>query len=376
MPVALLMAGVPLENKTLFHRVRFAAPDSAAWVRWPDGSTLLILRDIEVDRARKQARADAVASPADFEPSGGLSGDRETAVAQAAAEALRRAGVARVTADRTLPLLFAHVLAGAGVEVACDPALGVMERRAKDADELAALDAAQRVTIEAVALGCRLIEEADAAADGTLLHDGRPLTSERVRAEIEAFLMSRGLRSDAGMIVAGGRRAGDCHEPGTGPLRTGEPVILDVFPRDATSRYVGDCTRTVCHGDWPDWVTKAHAAVVEAKAAAEAALQPGATGAEVHQAAVAVLDRHGYRFGFPDRGDELTMPHGTGHGVGLDLHEPPLLDGKGGPLVVGDVVTVEPGLYAPALGGVRVEDMLAVTADGSRTLGHAAENDR
>jgi Xaa-Pro aminopeptidase len=364
----LLFAGVPLSNKALYHRMRFACGDPAAWMTLPDNSSLLLVRDIEVSRARQAARADWVASPEDFEPAGGLSGDRETAVAQATAEALRRQGVAEVTADRTLPLLFADVLREAGIAVTCDRLLGVTERRAKDEAELAALAAAQRDTIAAVEHGVQMITTAD-VADGVLTVGGEPLTSERVRAAIELFLINRGLRSDSGMIVAGGPHAGDCHERGSGVLRPSEPVIIDVFPRHAESLYVGDCTRTCCPGEPPAWYTRARAAVLEAKAAAEAALAPGVTGAAVHAAAVAVLEQHGFRYGQSRQGNEFTQPHGTGHGVGLDLHEPPLLDPKGGPLVEGDVVTIEPGLYANGLGGVREEDMLTITSTGSRRLG-------
>ncbi|MBI3831286.1 MAG: aminopeptidase P family protein [Planctomycetes bacterium] len=377
---AVVMAGVPARNDTLFHRIRFLVGDPTVWVDLPKAGggreRLLILRDIEMERARTHARADRVACPKDFAPTAGLSGDRETATAQAAAEALRRAGVARAIADRTLPFIYAHEIQKAGIAVECDPALGVIDRRAKDPQELAALREAQSVTEGAIRLACETIARASARADGVLVpggavkgstgQGGEVLTSERVRALVDVWLLERGyLNAEA--IIAGGPQGADCHDRGSGELRTGQPVIVDIFPRNRATRYWGDCTRTVVHGKVPAEIARMHAAVLEAKAAAIAAVRAGVTGESVHAAAAAVLVKHGYAMGLPkpDAPDSYCgMVHGTGHGVGLDVHEPPLLD-KGGPLLVaGDVLTVEPGLYCKALGGIRVEDMVAVTESG------------
>jgi Xaa-Pro aminopeptidase len=171
--------------------------------------------------------------------------------------------------------------------------------------------------------------------------------------------------------------AADCHNLGSGPLRTGQPVIIDVFPRDRVTLYHGDCTRTVVHGDIPEEIRQMHAAVVQAKTAAIAAVRAGVTGESVHRATAEAIQRGGFQMGLPD--DDApesccAMIHGTGHGVGLDVHEPPLLDGGGPELVAGDVLTVEPGLYRKDLGGVRVEDMVVVTQDGCENLNRLPES--
>ena len=374
-----LMAGIPASNSALYWRIRFSVGDPVALIELPRGDSrkesVLILRDIEMARARAKARADRVACPADFAPAGGLTGDRETATAQAAAECLRRAGVTRVTADRTLPLIFAEIARQAGITVECDPQLGVLERRSKDQQEIAWLRESQAATEGAMKMACELVASAAVRRDGVLVRDGEPLSSERVRAAIDHWLLDHGY-SNPPSIVAGGPGGADCHDLGHGELRTGEPVIIDIFPRNRETHYYGDCTRTVVHGAIADEILKMHAAVRRAKAAAIAAVRPGVTGEAVHAATTEAITRSGYAVGLPDNQAPAcycAITHGTGHGVGLDVHEPPLLDLKGPELVLGDVVTIEPGLYRRDLGGVRVEDMVVVTENGCENLNRLHE---
>ena len=363
---SLLLAGIPAKNMALFHRCQFAVGDPAAWLELP-GENVFICRDIEVDRARKNVKAGRVICPADVVSDDQLSGERDIATAQAVAALLRSSGEASVTGDRSLGLVYVKTLRDAGIEVNIDYDLGIADRRSKSAEELEHIKACQAATEAAIAFAGRIIHEASVDNDGILQHDGEPLTSERMFALIEGVLMQHGKASDASMIVAGRPHCGDCHDRGTGPLRTGEPIIVDVFPHDRTTMYWGDCTRTFVHGQPTEALKKMHAAVCEAKEAAIAVVRPGVTGADVHAATVKTLEKHGYRFGKP-AGDEPTMPHGTGHGVGLEVHEAPLLDGKGAALVEGDVLTIEPGLYGARDGGVRVEDMVVVTRDGCVNL--------
>lgn len=367
--IAHVMAGIPATNRSLYRSIRFLVGDPVALVE-VEGRRTLILRDIEMDRARRHARADRVACPGDFEPAGGLSGDRETATAQALAECLRREGVTVAVGDRTLPLVFAEHIRHVGVGLRYDAEFGVRERRSKDEQEVAWLREAQAATERAMRMACELVGRAAARADGVLERDGAPLTSERVMSAIDLFLLGEGYENPRS-IVAGGPVGADCHDHGHGELRTGEPVIVDIFPRNRTTLFNGDCTRTVVHGAVPPETARMHAAVVAAKKAAEAAVRPGISGEVVHRATIAELTARGYAHGQPPAGAPDSwcgMTHGTGHGIGLDVHEPPPLDMKGLPLVVGDALTIEPGLYCKAIGGIRVEDMVVVTADGCINL--------
>jgi Xaa-Pro aminopeptidase len=372
---ARLLSGVPAINKAVYHRIRFMAHDPASIIELP-GRSILVLRDVELERAVTDARADEVHQYEDFAPAGGLSGDREVRSAQATAECLKREGVTRVIADRTLPLLVADEIRRAGIELVCDRDLGVRERRCKDEQEVAAMREAQRLTESAIRAACEWIARADVGDDGVLVDDrGEPITSERVKALIDVHLAERRCFGEE-HIVAGGPTGADCHFGGAGPLRTGEPIIVDVFPKHLATGYHGDCTRTVVHGTIPAEVAKMHDAIARAKAAGIEAVRAGVTGEHVHEATIAVLKDAGYEIGWPpdDAPDSYcTMPHGTGHGLGLDLKEPPLLDFGGPELIVGDAVTVEPGLYCRAIGGIRLEDLVIVTADGCTNLNELPE---
>ena len=375
-----VFAGIPSLNNSLYWRIRFLVGDPTALVLVHDGGrteSTLIIRDIEMERARRHARADRVTCPADWTPAGGLSGDRETATAQALAECVRRLGADRVTCDRSLPAIYAHELTRAGIACTCDPMLGVTERRNKDPQEIEWIAAAQAATERAMEMACAMVARAQAGTDGVLHHDGAPLKAERVKHAIDVMLLGMGYENPE-PIVAPGPVGADCHDHGHGTIRTGEPVIIDIFPRNRTTRYNGDCTRTVVHGAVSPAVARMHAAVVAAKAAATLATRAGVTGDAVHAATVNALAAHGYPFhagGAPKgaSGDWCGLVHGTGHGLGLEVHEPPLLAPLGPALVVGDVLTIEPGLYQAGLGGIRVEDMVVVEAAGCRNLNRLHE---
>ena len=363
---ARVMAGNPQTNKSLYRAIRFMVHDAAIAIDLPDGSRTLILREIEMDRAKKHARADRVFGYSDFTPVGGLSGDRDTGAAQATTECLLRNGITTVIADRTLPLLYVDEMRGAGITVELDQEMGVLDRRVKDDEELSHLRHEQKVTEEVMQMACETLGRASADSTGILQHESIPLTSERIRTMIDTFLLEKNFFNPP-CIVAGGSDGGDCHELGSGDLYTEQPIIIDIFPLDKKTMYNGDCTRTVVHGNIPEEVARMHAAVVEAKQAATAITKAGVTGETVHLETVRVLTEHGYQEGLPKENDPPTfcsIPHGTGHGIGLDVHEPPLLDRNGAVLLTGDVITIEPGLYSHAIGGVRIEDMVVVTDTG------------
>lgn len=372
MAVTYMMAGRSVDNASLYRRLGVSLGDPAVWID-AGSRRIAMVRDLEMDRTRAAGRVDEVTTPAKYEPPSGLSGDRETAMAQAAANLLRKLRRDTVTVDRTLPFIYAWHLDQAEIEVRYDAELGVRDRRQKSAAEIESLRAAQSVTEDVMRLLCTRIARAGVNDHGELMHEGEVLTSDHIRRAAAIEFMSRSFSMSHGAICASVPQAGDCHHAGEGTLRTGVPIILDLFPRDDASLYWGDCTRTVVHGTINERVARMHAAVVAAKRAATAALVPGATGEAVHRASTDVLIEAGYVESRGTITDGASIQHGTGHGIGLELHEPILLDNGGGEILSGEVFTVEPGLYGRDDGGVRVEDMIVATADGPMNLNRLPE---
>jgi Xaa-Pro aminopeptidase len=238
--------------------------------------------------------------------------------------------------------------------------------------EVSHIEEAQRAVEEACAHAVEILEEAEVSDDGTLFWRGEPLTSEILRSEIDVELLRRGCTSDEGTIAAGGAQAADPHERGSGPLRAGEAIILDIFPRNGESRYYADMTRTIVKGEPNEGLQEMYDAVLEAQETALSMIRAGVNGRDVHEKVSDILHERGYKTGKHDQrpGEPLTEGffHGTGHGVGLEVHEAPRVSTADEELKVGDVVTVEPGLYEPGVGGVRIEDLVVVTEDGCRNL--------
>lgn len=371
-PQATLLAGVPALSKTLYHRLQLLAYDPAVCIDLigPQSGRIVIVRDVELTNARKCVKNAEIYVTSDFTPRGGLSGDREIATAQAAVECLRRLNISYVLSDRSLPFLYVHLAREAGITVELDPELGIQERRRKNEQEVSYIRTCQHGTESAIRLACQTIAGAVPNRKGLLLHDGEELTVDVIKRMINLELMKHGLIGHD-CIVACGPIGSDCHNPGYGPIRTGEPVIVDVFPMSQTTLYHGDCTRMVVHGEISEPVRRMHEIVRQAKQAAERFTQAGVSGHEVHRATVEVMQRHQVHIGFPppDAPDDLLfLPHGTGHGIGLDLKEPPLLDFNGVELVIGDCVTIEPAVYCRAIGGMRIEDLYVVREQGVENL--------
>lgn len=374
-----IRAGISQHNASLYHTMGLEVGDPAAFleITKADGQpkTILIIRDVELDRARQVVKADEISCPADYTPEGGLSADREVATAQGTAECLKQHGVSSVRGDRSLPLSFVHILRENGVTVDCDLDLGVLQRRQKNKEEIEKIRRAQQITEGAIRLACETIARAQANSAGVLISDGTELTSERIRALVQHYLVDQNFTGPQ-FIIAGGAHGAIGHHIGYGPLHTEQPVVVDIYPTDCRTHYCGDCTRTVVHGEIPAEIVAMHATVVQAKAAAVATIRAGVTGKEVHAATCRTIEEAGYLIGTPGETRDHTLAvldHGTGHGIGLEVHEPPLLDAKGIELLPGDVVTVEPGLYKAGLGGVRVEDIVAVTEDGCLNLNELPE---
>jgi len=248
------------------------------------------------------------------------------------------------------------------------PAVGLLfpEREIKTAAEAAAIRAGNRCAAAGIAAAEALLRRARIRG-GWLVHRGARLTSEDLKFAIEtACLRAGGVSLDT--IAAAGNQACDPHESGHGPIRAHSLVIVDVFPRITATGYHGDMTRTFLRGRASDAQRRLVATVREAQRRALAAVRAGVNGRDVHHRVAEYFTVQGYATRHTPRGS-VGYFHGTGHGLGLAVHELPRMSGTVNyELKRGAVVTVEPGLYYPGLGGCRVEDVVQVTAGRPRLL--------
>jgi Xaa-Pro aminopeptidase len=199
--------------------------------------------------------------------------------------------------------------------------------------------------------------------DGWLKCHGRRFTAEDLRAAVNTRILAEGCLPSH-TICAPGDQAVDPHEEGHGPIRAHTPVVMDIFPRSERTGYYGDLTRTVVRGRASEALKAVYALVHEGVRLGHRRVRPGASGVEIHQEIQALFESRGYRTGLVG-GRMQGFFHGTGHGLGLQIHEPPSISVRGTVLRRGHVVTVEPGLYYLGLGGVRIEDIAHVTVTGS-----------
>jgi Xaa-Pro aminopeptidase len=341
--------------------------EQGLYVRLGDREDVLVVSGLELERARAESAAAEILDRVDV----GWRERRDVlgAWADVAAGLLRRRGVSAVRVAPTLPAAVYEELRRSGVGMEIDADLFVEERRRKTDEQLEGIRAAQR----AAEAACREVVRGLAEAtprDGVLMRGGEPLTSEWLMARAQLVLGEHGCGTDE-MIVCGAPDSALPHARGTGPIRAGGPVVIDIFPRHRASGYHGDLTRTVVVGDVPPRVRDMHRACLAALDEALRSLRAGADGRDVHRAACRVLVDAGYGTlteGLEGEGDVPRMVHSTGHGIGLEVHEAPQLRDLSWPLAARDVVTVEPGLYLLGVGGVRVEDTVAVTDEGHDNL--------
>jgi Xaa-Pro aminopeptidase len=192
-----------------------------------------------------------------------------------------------------------------------------------------------------------------------------------VRNEMIGVCREHGATLPADVIVASGAAGAVGHDPGSGPLRPGEPIIIDIWPMDDESACYADMTRTFVIGEISDELAEWHRLTREALELTRAAVRPGAHGREIYDIACDVYENAGIPTQRTKAEGEVLRDgffHGLGHGVGLDVHEEPGLGRSGDELVAGDVITLEPGTYRQGYGGVRLEDLVLVTEDGGETL--------
>ena len=339
----------------------FAAPDAVVYLRW-GRRQYLVVPVLEVGRAHAETKAVTIFSPLDL----GLPRQARRRVDAWVIGLLARLRCRRVAVTAAFPLGLARRLTRQGIRLRMLSSAVFPEREIKSAAEIKKIGVAQRAAVAALRRAVRCLRAARITKAGRLMLHGRVLTSEALQLEIGMELLRQGCQP-GDIIAACGKQAANPHCLGTGPLRAGRPIVMDIFPRHQTTGYWGDLTRTVVKGRASPVLRRAQRAVDAAQRAALGRIKAGVAVAAVHRAAAAVFQQWGYATELHGRVPSGYI-HSTGHGVGLEIHEAPMLAAGPGRLKAGQVVTVEPGLYYPGLGGVRREDTVVVTRRGWRYL--------
>jgi len=368
----ILLYGDTIRYPAMRHEVPLEIMDPFLFVA-RDGQALVLSNSLEAERISR-VLPDAELLVLDELGFYELIGDgmpRNEAELETAVRAVRSWGIRSAVVPADLPVAVADRLRDAGVRIDVDARAVEERRRVKSSAELGGIRRAQRAAEVGMAAAETLIRGA-AREDGRLIHDGETLTAETVRSAIRAACATAGAPAPPDIIVVSVLSGGG-HDPGSGPLPADLPIVVDLWPRDEESGCWADMTRTFVAGDVTDEVAALGDVVREALEAARSVARPGIGGRALYDVAAEIVEGAGYptqRTRAP--GQRLTRGFyfSLGHGVGLEVHEPPSLGLAGGEtLVAGDVVAIEPGIEGlERIGGVRLEDLLLITDDGCETL--------
>ena len=323
----------------------------------------IILSALEHDRGIRERHPDVnVLRMEEFASGGG--GMVETVQALA-----NKLAITEYVVPKDFPLYLADALRGGGLSVVCKNNDFFPERRHKSSEEISKIAHAMRITEKGMRRAGQILAEAQicSRSNEILIWQGELLTAEILRFEINLELMRFGAVAES-TIVACGQHGAEPHNIGTGPLVISRPLVIDIFPRLSATGYWGDITRTFVKGRAPEIVKRAFDAVKATRDCSKELIKAGAIPSEVYLFAVKKLEDYGFPTGQKD-GRNYGFFHSLGHSVGLEIHENPRLGPKNHtPLSGGEVLTVEPGVYYPEWGGMRLEDMVVVTADGCECL--------
>jgi len=362
-PQTRLIVAASDSDPDMLYATRFFAPDPFIFLE-RNGKRTLVLSDLEIDRGRNQAEADEFLPYSKFEKEVQGKSKKAPPYERVLAHFLAKEKVRSAVVPANFPLGYARELESKKIRLQPTNGLFWPERETKSEAELRQMRKALEITEAGMAGGIEVLKQSKPGKAQKLQWHGADLTSEILRAEIDtAVLRAGGL--PANTIVAGGDQACDPHERGYGPLKANSLIILDIFPRSATTGYFGDLTRTVLRGRASDEQRRLWETVNQGQALALKKMKPGVDGLALHNEVKKFFTDQGYPTEVRE-GKQVGFFHGTGHGLGLEIHEHPRFQKT--VFKVGQVLTVEPGLYYPGLGGVRTEDVVALTKSGIRML--------
>jgi Xaa-Pro aminopeptidase len=361
---AILIVAASERDANLYYATRFLAPDSFVFMQTATHK-ILLMSDLEIDRAKTQATVDVVLSYSVYEKKLKDQGIAEPRAADIIKAVLQEFGVTDLIVPTNFGVDLADALRERGLRLSTRKEPFYPERAIKSSDEVEQVAQTMRATEEALGQAIEVIRASD-IHKGQLYYEGQLLTSEYIKKLINVKLMENDCIAQH-TIVACGDDACDPHNEGSGPFRAHEAIVMDVFPKSSKTGYYADITRTVVKGTPSDALRRIYDIVLQGQELGLQMVQAGASGKAIHSAINDLFEQSGYQTGVVNERMQGFF-HGTGHGVGLEIHEPPRISRVDDTLQPGHVVTVEPGLYYPGIGGVRIEDTVLVTSDGCENL--------
>lgn len=352
-------------DSNIYYATGFMAPDPFVYIR-NNSQRIMFTSDLELDRARSQSKADKVLSLSKYERMARKRGGESSGIIGAVVAALREMSIKELLVPADFNVEYADFLRKKGYKLKIRKEPFFDSREIKDEAETGHIIKTLRQTERALEKAIDYVRKSN-VKDGFLFSSrNRQITSESIREIINVELMKAGCTARH-TIVSCGEQSCEPHNAGSGPLKANEPIIFDVFPRDEKTGYYADISRTVVKGRASVSLKKMYRAVASAQKLVFHSAKHGAKGNIIHRNVMRHLTSLGFKTGKAG-GKMKGFFHGTGHGVGLDIHEPPRISKAKYTLKTGNIVTAEPGLYYPGVGGVRLEDMILITDNGCINL--------
>ncbi len=362
---AILIIADSEKDSNMYYATGFMAPDPFVYIRKSD-ETFMVANDLELDRARLQSRVERVLPLSKYERLLRKKRNKSPRLIDIVVAVLREIDVKGLLVPANFNVGYADLLRKKGFRLKVKGEPFFNSREIKSELETEYIIKTLRKTEGALGKAIDYIAKSNIKNGFLYTRGGRPITSESVRKMIDVELMKKGCTAKH-TIVSCGEQSCQPHNVGSGPLRANKSIIFDVFPKDEHTGYYADISRTIVKGRASGPLKKMYKAVASAQKLVFKLAKNGAKGDIIHRDVVKHLKSLGFKTG-KVKGKMRGFFHGTGHGVGLDVHETPRISGARYTLKTGNVVTVEPGLYYPGIGGVRLEDMILIMDDGCVNL--------
>ena len=361
---AILLVSASEGDSNMLYAAGFFVPDPFIFFQHKQ-TKYVVMSDLEIDRAKKQAHADRVLSLSLYQRKL-RKRDKPATMIDILDLLFRERGIRSLIVPANFSVLLADQLRAKGfsVQIKRDPFFA--ERETKDGAEVKHITESLRVATLGLEAGIRALKRTKIKRDGYLYLNRARLTSEMLKTFVNTTIMAQGW-VPSHTIISSGNQCVDPHHEGTGPIKAHTSIIFDIFPRSQKTGYFGDLSRTVVRGRASERLKEMYATVQAGQKIGFDQIRDGIDGKDIHQKILALFEARGFHTGRIN-GRMQGFFHGTGHGLGLDIHEPPRIAPVEATLRTGHVVTVEPGLYYLGIGGVRLEDVIVVTPKGNRNL--------